>query len=66
MTFENESKIVINYLFASEIFKIYICITAKMGLLHISHLLTTSYLCLNLDFDFKNEVKMNYSFPNEF
>ena len=32
MAFENESKIVINCWFASEMFKIYICITAKNGL----------------------------------
>ena len=28
----------------------YICITAKMGVLHISYLLKTSYLCLKLRF----------------
>ena len=31
MTFENERKIVINRWFASEIFKIYICVAAKNG-----------------------------------
>ena len=46
VTVENESEIFNNYWVASEILKINACITAKIGLIHISY----SHLCLKLRF----------------
>ena len=48
VAFENERKIVNKCWFVSVIFKTYVCITAKLGLLHISYSLITSLLCLKL------------------
>ena len=50
MAFENESKSVINCWFASEIFKIYICITAKNELV--------TYFLFTDDLIFMFEIKI--------
>ena len=50
MAFESESKIVINCWFASEIFKIFICINAKNGLV--------TYFLFTDDLIFMFEVKI--------
>ena len=66
MAFENESKIVINYWFASEIFKIYIC-DCKNGL--VTYFPFTDDLIFMFEIKIlilKNELKMNYSYRNEF